>query len=120
MEDNQHQLFLMSIVAIVAIVALFALIHVTKQPVVSHGSVESIGLARGSLSLNAATACAKSPDLNHDGMVDVSDLLIMLGSWGRCPANSVDCPADLTCNGVVDDEDLVILLESWGPVPPTR
>ncbi len=49
-------------------------------------------------------------DLNGDGVVDVSDLLILLGSWGACPG----CDADLNSDGVVDVSDLLILLGSWG------
>jgi hypothetical protein len=50
-------------------------------------------------------------DLNGDATVDVSDLLILLGSWGPCSG----CPADLNFDGVVDVSDLLILLGSWGP-----
>ncbi len=49
-------------------------------------------------------------DLNGDGVVDVSDLLILLGEWGPCD----DCPADLNGDGVVDVSDLLILLGNWG------
>lgn len=49
-------------------------------------------------------------DLNGDGYVDVSDLLILLSSWGPC----VGCQADLAKNGVVDVSDLLVLLSAWG------
>ncbi len=52
-------------------------------------------------------------DLNNDGVVDVSDLLILLSAWGVCPDGS-PCPADLNGNGVVDVSDLLILLANWG------
>ncbi len=52
-------------------------------------------------------------DLNRGGVVNVFDLLILLDSWGTCPA----CPADLDGNGVVNVFDLLILLDSWGPCP---
>ena len=29
--------------------------------------------------------CACTGDLNFDGIVDVSDLLIVIGNWGVCP-----------------------------------
>ncbi len=51
-------------------------------------------------------------DLNGDGTVDVSDLLILLGDWGPCPPGT--CDADLNDNGVVDVSDLLILLAEWG------
>jgi hypothetical protein len=49
-------------------------------------------------------------DLNNDGLVDVSDLLILLGEWGACP----DCASDLNGDGVVDVSDLLALLGLWG------
>lgn len=52
-------------------------------------------------------------DLNGDSVVDVSDLLILLGQWGPCPRSS-DCPADLNGDGAVDVSDLLILLSNWG------
>lgn len=51
-------------------------------------------------------------DLNGDGVVNVSDLLILLGSWGECPDGP--CPADLNGDGVVDVSDMLLLLSNWG------
>lgn len=52
-------------------------------------------------------------DLNGDGVVDVSDLLILLSAWGPC-ATLFDCTADLNGDGLVDVADLLILLTNWG------
>jgi hypothetical protein len=52
-------------------------------------------------------------DLDDNGVVDGSDLLILLSEWGPCPG----CPSDLDGNGVVDGSDLLILLANWGPCP---
>ncbi|HRQ76078.1 MAG TPA: VCBS repeat-containing protein [Phycisphaerales bacterium] len=49
-------------------------------------------------------------DLNCDGVVDVLDLLILLGAWGPNPGH----PADLNNSGTVDVQDLLILLAGWG------
>lgn len=54
-------------------------------------------------------------DLDCDGDVGVKDLLILLGSWGPCPAPPATCLADLDCDGSVGVEDLLILLGEWGP-----
>jgi trimeric autotransporter adhesin len=70
----------------------------------------------------ALRACSSSPcapaDLNCDGVVDVFDLLILLGAWGPCageqPGADGSCAADLTGDGVVDVFDLLSLLGSWG------
>ncbi len=49
-------------------------------------------------------------DLDGDGKAGVSDLLLLLESWGECP----DCLADLNGNGVVDNLDILELLSVWG------
>ncbi len=52
-------------------------------------------------------------DLDGDGTVGVSDLLILLASWGPC-ADCEDCGADLDGNCIVGVSDLLILLGNWG------
>ena len=52
-------------------------------------------------------------DLDGDGTVGVSDLLILLANWGPC-ADCDDCPADLNDNCAVGVADLLILLANWG------
>lgn len=49
-------------------------------------------------------------DLNNDGVVNVLDLLALLGAWGDC----VGCDADLNGDDVVDVLDLLALLSNWG------
>jgi len=51
-------------------------------------------------------------DLNGDGVVNVSDLLLLLGAWGPCSGQP--CPADLNGDGVVNVSDLLVLLANWG------
>jgi carboxypeptidase T len=50
-------------------------------------------------------------DLNNDGLVNVSDLLLLLGAWGDCVE---PCPFDLNGDNVVNVSDLLILLSNWG------
>ncbi len=52
-------------------------------------------------------------DLNHDGQVGITDLLILLSQWGPCPPKG-QCPADLNDDGSVGILDLLILLANWG------
>lgn len=52
-------------------------------------------------------------DLNNDGSIDISDLLMLLSAWGSCP-NDGTCLGDLNGDGVVDVSDLLILLANWG------
>jgi len=49
-------------------------------------------------------------DITGDGVVDVLDLLQVLGAWGPCP----DCPQDITGDGIVDVLDLLQVLGNWG------
>jgi len=62
-----------------------------------------------------AVGTPKGPigDLNGNGVVNVSDLLILLGEWGTC-ADPNNCPADLNDDGTVNVSDLLILLANWG------
>ncbi len=59
------------------------------------------------------TACPGNliGDLNNDGSVGVSDLLILLGFWGPC---GPVCLGDLDGDGNVGVKDLLILLGNWG------
>ncbi len=55
-------------------------------------------------------ACGgSSADLDGDGTVGVSDLIVMLSSWGDCSG----CPADLDHDDRVAFTDVVILLNAW-------
>jgi len=55
-------------------------------------------------------SCALA-DFNGDGVLDVSDLLILLQSWGVCEDGT--CPTDLNGDGVVNVYDLQELLAAW-------
>jgi hypothetical protein len=49
-------------------------------------------------------------DLNGDGAVNVSDLLVLLAGWGQS-----GLPGDLNNDGTIDVADLLQLLGAWGP-----
>ncbi|MBL6997210.1 MAG: hypothetical protein ISR75_02075 [Phycisphaerales bacterium] len=49
-------------------------------------------------------------DTNGDGVVDVTDLLAAVGSWGPCQG----CDVDIDGNGVVDVTDLLLIVGNWG------
>ncbi|MHC4948341.1 MAG: dockerin type I domain-containing protein [Planctomycetota bacterium] len=51
-------------------------------------------------------------DVNVDGVVDVSDLLQVLGDWGPCPPPDL-CAADTNCDGSIDVTDLLLVLADW-------
>ncbi len=67
---------------------------------------EGGGIAGGG---NNALPC----DLDGDGVVGASDLVILLGSWGEC-GNCNTCQPDFNTDCVVDATDLLILLGNWG------
>ncbi len=52
-------------------------------------------------------------DLDGDGMVGITDFLLLLGAWGPCPAPPAACPADLDGDGMVGITDFLILLAQW-------
>lgn len=53
-----------------------------------------------------------SPDLDGDGLVGISDLLLLLANWG-----SDDPAIDITRDGVVDWSDQLIVLSNWTSSP---
>jgi hypothetical protein len=52
-------------------------------------------------------------DLDGDFDVDFEDLLIVLSSWGPCPAPPAACPADADGDGSVGFGDLLLVLANW-------
>ncbi len=53
-------------------------------------------------------------DVNGDGIVNLPDLLLLLGAWGPCPDPPEACPGDLDCDGKVGVPDLLRLLSVVG------
>src|SRR5690606_9200402 len=45
-----------------------------------------------------------------DGVVNVDDLLAVIGSWGPCAG----CDADVDGNNVVNVDDLLSVIGAWG------
>lgn len=56
------------------------------------------------------SACLDRGDSNGDGLVNVTDLLTLLASWGSCGG----CPADFNSDGMVNVTDLLNILSNWG------
>jgi hypothetical protein len=51
-------------------------------------------------------------DVNGDSLVDVQDVLAVIGQWGACPDGG--CPADVDQDGEVDADDLMAVVIAWG------
>ena len=49
------------------------------------------------------------PDINGDGYVGVSDLLVIIDQWGL-----TNSPADVNSDGIVNVLDLLIVIDNWG------
>ena len=56
--------------------------------------------------------CETLGDLDGDGDVDATDLILLLGAWGAC-GDCEDCPADLDGDCAVGTGDLIVLLGNW-------
>jgi len=59
------------------------------------------------------TAPSCPEDINGDDVVDVSDLLEIISSWGTCTT----CDADINADGIVDVSDLLMVIDAWGSCP---
>jgi hypothetical protein len=61
-------------------------------------------------------------DVSGAGVVNVEDLLAVIGAWGACPASPAACPADIApqpCgNDAVNVSDLLAVIGSWGCQAP--
>lgn len=82
----------------------------TSTPGVAEFMMESIRLRIGDTSFDDPLSPCDI-DLDGDGVVGTSDLLLILGAWGTC----AQCPEDFDRNGSVGTGDLLILLGAWGP-----
>ncbi len=59
----------------------------------------------------SAWSRALPADVNEDGSVNVSDLLMVIGQWGACVAG---CEADTNADAVIDVTDLLAVIADWG------
>jgi len=67
-----------------------------------------------SVLFNQINTCDGVPgDLDGDGVIGISDLLILFANWGMC-GNCTNCPADLDDDCAVGTSDLLILFANWG------
>ncbi|MHC4100726.1 MAG: S8 family serine peptidase [Planctomycetota bacterium] len=52
-------------------------------------------------------------DLDGDGVVGITDFLVLLGAWGHCPSGP-GCIGDINGDGEVGVSDFLIMLATWG------
>jgi hypothetical protein len=59
-------------------------------------------------------------DCDHNGVVDINDLLGVIAEWGPCPDLPAICESDFEPvggNGAIDIDDLLSVIYHWGPCP---
>ncbi|MBX3373154.1 MAG: hypothetical protein KF817_04910 [Phycisphaeraceae bacterium] len=64
--------------------------------------------------LTPIDGCDRPGDLDEDGGIGFSDLLLLLANWGPCGHACAWCPWDLDGNRDVGFSDLLILSSNWG------
>jgi formylglycine-generating enzyme required for sulfatase activity len=84
----------------------------------SDSAFRLIAVATAGIALTlASTAHAQGAcdaDANGDGVVNGSDLTVVLSGWGSCTSGAA-CAGDINDDGSVDGTDLTALLAAWGP-----
>ncbi len=73
--------------------------------------VNFLGGSTGIYTVNVASG--RLGDLDGDGVVGITDFLMLLGEWGPC-ADCGSCSADLVGDCNVGITDLLALLSNWG------
>jgi hypothetical protein len=69
-----------------------------------------------SVTIEPVQSCAE--DITADGVVNVDDLLGVIGAWGPCqPGPPPLCPEDIIIDGVVNVDDLLAVISAWGACP---
>ncbi|MHC4218473.1 MAG: hypothetical protein ACYSU7_08455 [Planctomycetota bacterium] len=54
-------------------------------------------------------------DIDNDGVVGITDFLMLLSDWGPCPPSPGCCPSDVNGDGEVGVGDFLLILAGWGP-----
>lgn len=55
----------------------------------------------------------RTGDVNFDGVVNPSDLIRIIESWGPCAGNSC-IYRDMNCDGMIEYVDLLAVINNWG------
>ncbi len=76
------------------------------------GSVVEAAVDGVSLSRSFCDGPSCAGDVNGDSVVDVSDILAIVGAWGASSG-----PEDINGDGIVDVSDVLEVVAVWGPCP---
>ena len=81
------------------------------------GSV-TVQITEGTIIANLEISIVENPcyeDVDGNGVVNVSDLLALIGNWGTCPDCTGEIPGDVNFDDVVNVTDLLLIVGAWGP-----
>jgi hypothetical protein len=70
------------------------------------------------VTINVVASCAFDADLNDDGVVDRSDMVILIANYGTT-SGATGADGDINCDGAVGLRDLHELQTRLGPVAPS-
>ena len=76
----------------------------------SAGSIIEAGVDGVSIKDSYCDDASCTGDINGDSIVDVTDLLEVVGAWGNTGG-----PADVNGDGIVNVADVLAVVEAWGP-----
>jgi hypothetical protein len=75
----------------------------------------TVGERSAPVVMDSVTMAFDDPaDLDGDGLVGITDFLLLIAAWGPCAGGGEPCPADLDCDGGVSVTDFLVLLARWG------
>jgi hypothetical protein len=80
----------------------------------------TVQITEGTINANVAIQQVINPcyeDVDGNSIVNVSDLLSLIGNWGVCPDCVEEIPGDVNFDGIVDVTDLLAVVGAWGPCP---
>ena len=73
------------------------------------GSIVEAGVDAVALSRSYCDEVACQGDINNDGVISVTDLLLIIAAWG-----TDDASADIDGDGIVAVSDLLLAIGNWG------
>ena len=87
--------------------------HQSSAPtsvVINLADIGSGNIDTHKISTSSGSNFVLTEDLDGDGVVNVNDILAIVGSWGSSNSNN-----DLDGSGIVDTGDLLAVIGTWGP-----
>ncbi|MCI0366530.1 MAG: dockerin type I domain-containing protein [Phycisphaerales bacterium] len=58
-------------------------------------------------------AAPRLGDINHDSIVNITDLLAVISGWGQCPPPNI-CASDVNGDNLTNIADLLTVISNWG------